>query len=763
MVQQRVIHSQGGSVSTHNSRNSQNGAQQPTMQTCNPKLDNPKDMGSMQEMSHTREPTKETNNEEEEVDLFNARCGVCTQEWTENGNLLLMCKRCGVRMHQSCGGYGGRQHDDGYFLCRPCSLGEDDGICIDTKSLPCELCPNLGGAIIEVANKNNKLWVHTMCTSWVPEVYFEDPVELTGAAGLDNPSLLERYRLRCTICGKSKVGACIQCKEEKCYTAFHVSCAVASGLYMQVQGDEKKVSLDCFCRKHEPTRPVDAVADISVLNMRKGPMKPGVVFETLLQMDTEAKKKKKKSGRVIPKQNLDTTQSQGRLKKRYLKRGRPSLHSVESPISEVDYVLSTPPAKAKELTRQESVLSQTSSLGTVRFNDSSQFIDMASKCYFGEFTCPSIELDEDDVEKNSREIQRYPPLNGFGKDDFELDLESPRCPILGAEVMKTCIQRHIEDANICTDVKEKVASRLGPSEGKYYDGFSIQCSKDDTSGLILSRYVKVRTGERPFLYIAILEGTTLRLISWLLLLQLMGLEKKYRSDDLVFIRIDQRYAHYIKSTFQHIYNVESSEKMSDFEVLCLRVRDIQLHDIMFRLSKAKTMNLKYTPTTKDANETPIITESTTQRLCFSHYDWLQTLPLHLDDMEAAAVATVSGVLSDVTELDSLQLELKECETENRKRIVSLLERVSSRTEDEKKWRLDVEKKYSAYRKIAKPTPQVSVPESAVCVVCGNGESTFGNQIVLCDGCEKCYHQKCTTSGIDISKEWFCIPCSKKKA
>jgi hypothetical protein len=61
------------------------------------------------------------------------------------------------------------------------------------------------------------------------------------------------------------------------------------------------------------------------------------------------------------------------------------------------------------------------------------------------------------------------------------------------------------------------------------------------------------------------------------------------------------------------------------------------------------------------------------------------------------------------------------------------------------------------------------PEQALCKVCTRGLSPKTNQIVFCDGCNICWHQRCHDPVIDnvfVSDEarsWFCRTCSAKKA
>jgi len=56
-----------------------------------------------------------------------------------------------------------------------------------------------------------------------------------------------------------------------------------------------------------------------------------------------------------------------------------------------------------------------------------------------------------------------------------------------------------------------------------------------------------------------------------------------------------------------------------------------------------------------------------------------------------------------------------------------------------------------------------------CTICNNGDSNPGNLIVICDGCDTGYHQKCYSGSINLeAQDWFCKDCvavatTKRKA
>lgn len=60
------------------------------------------------------------------------------------------------------------------------------------------------------------------------------------------------------------------------------------------------------------------------------------------------------------------------------------------------------------------------------------------------------------------------------------------------------------------------------------------------------------------------------------------------------------------------------------------------------------------------------------------------------------------------------------------------------------------------------------PEQMLCKLCMRGLSPANNQIVFCDGCNSCWHQRCHEPLIDDefvsneSRSWFCMNCVAKK-
>lgn len=68
-----------------------------------------------------------------------------------------------------------------------------------------------------------------------------------------------------------------------------------------------------------------------------------------------------------------------------------------------------------------------------------------------------------------------------------------------------------------------------------------------------------------------------------------------------------------------------------------------------------------------------------------------------------------------------------------------------------------------------PQAEVDIPDDTACRVCSKLNSAKTNPMVVCDGCEHAYHQKCHVPPIsnkilkEEDSEWFCAECAFKRA
>ncbi|CAO3625491.1 unnamed protein product [Cunninghamella blakesleeana] len=179
---------------------------------------------------------------EEPILPEDSTCAICDDGECENSNAIVFCDGCNLAVHQDC--YGVPYIPEGQWLCRKCIVSPD-------KPVSCLFCPNEGGAFKQT---NTNKWSHLLCALWIPEV---DVGNLIYMEPIDNIESIpkSRWKLSCYICRK-KHGACIQCDNKHCFTAFHVTCARWARLCMRmkthVNQQDGGVALKAYCDKHTP-------------------------------------------------------------------------------------------------------------------------------------------------------------------------------------------------------------------------------------------------------------------------------------------------------------------------------------------------------------------------------------------------------------------------------------------------------------------------------------------------------------------------------
>ncbi|CAG8627733.1 16517_t:CDS:10, partial [Cetraspora pellucida] len=155
-------------------------------------------------------------------------CAICDDGECENCNAIVFCDGCNLAVHQDC--YGIPYIPEGQWLCRKCIVSPETPV-----------------------KTNTNRWAHLLCALWIPEVGLSNPVYMEP---IDNIEGIPRgrWRLKCYICEK-KMGACIQCQNTHCCTAFHVTCARKARLCMRMKFPDPNSDanqMKAYCDKHTP-------------------------------------------------------------------------------------------------------------------------------------------------------------------------------------------------------------------------------------------------------------------------------------------------------------------------------------------------------------------------------------------------------------------------------------------------------------------------------------------------------------------------------
>ncbi|BGP15944.1 hypothetical protein JCM10213_003625 [Rhodosporidiobolus nylandii] len=172
------------------------------------------------------------------VPTEDAKCAICDDGECENSNAIVFCDGCNLAVHQDC--YGVPYIPEGQWLCRKCTVCPE-------KPVTCVLCPNPYGAFKQTTTSQ---WAHLLCAIWIPDTGVSNTVYMEPVDGIETISR-GRWKLVCYLC-KKRVGACIQCANRSCYTAFHPTCAREYGLEMRMKTSTGAPAgeLKAYCDKH---------------------------------------------------------------------------------------------------------------------------------------------------------------------------------------------------------------------------------------------------------------------------------------------------------------------------------------------------------------------------------------------------------------------------------------------------------------------------------------------------------------------------------
>ena len=180
-------------------------------------------------------------------------CNICDDGDCENLNAIIFCDGCNLAVHQDC--YGVPYIPEGHWLCRKCQIAPQ-------SPNSCIFCPNEGGPMKQTLDSQ---WAHVLCAFWIPEVWFRSPDLMEPIEGLDLIPK-SRWKLTCYIC-QQKMGACVQCANKSCFTAFHVTCARRAKLCLQMKLHLHLDSsaLKGYCDKHTPHEYLEKVDVLKAL------------------------------------------------------------------------------------------------------------------------------------------------------------------------------------------------------------------------------------------------------------------------------------------------------------------------------------------------------------------------------------------------------------------------------------------------------------------------------------------------------------------
>jgi NuA3 HAT complex component NTO1 len=138
----------------------------------------------------------------------------------------------------------------------------------------CIFCPNEGGAFKKTTTGH---WAHLLCAIWIPELtvgnaIYMEPVQDVELLPKSRWKLVRTYILSrviadiqmCSLCHE-RVGACIQCENKQCFTAFHVTCARQAAQLMTMKTLGTEGVLKAYCDKHLPVSCPDYICPKSRL------------------------------------------------------------------------------------------------------------------------------------------------------------------------------------------------------------------------------------------------------------------------------------------------------------------------------------------------------------------------------------------------------------------------------------------------------------------------------------------------------------------
>lgn len=145
------------------------------------------------------------------------------QESKRSPSLQIVRKKvsCTLKVHSDC--YGTLPQED--WACDNCSY----------QGARCNLCPpqHASSSLSPLRRSSEMAWVHLICNShlgmrFVKEAYLDKEDLQFAVKGIENLDDVA-FCLRCSICGSTMTGLCVNCAEPACPKSFHPLCAISSG------------------------------------------------------------------------------------------------------------------------------------------------------------------------------------------------------------------------------------------------------------------------------------------------------------------------------------------------------------------------------------------------------------------------------------------------------------------------------------------------------------------------------------------------------
>lgn len=166
-----------------------------------------------------------------------SKCVVCTDPESE-GNRVLSCYLCSVRVHQMC--YGVKTYKE-RWKCTPC-MSKTTG----SRDPNCELCLQYGGAFKKTSNGS---WVHVVCGLFIQGVEFVNKDKMQPINISKIP--VECRGKMCDFCLND--GVCCLCSAPDCNRWVHATCAQKHASTKELTDKKSMITFLAYCENHTPS------------------------------------------------------------------------------------------------------------------------------------------------------------------------------------------------------------------------------------------------------------------------------------------------------------------------------------------------------------------------------------------------------------------------------------------------------------------------------------------------------------------------------